>query len=102
MEKNTTEAVQKLKAERVQEELAAAGEPRGMDVPLVISLKAERVQEPASAAVPAARGKTVCFIELTVNPYERVNINRPALQAHITLERPVAGAAWSAGLVEAG
>ena len=58
-------------------------------------LKSERVQEPAAAA---AGVKEAGWVELAVNPYQRVTIDLPVLQVNITLEQPVAGADWNAGL----
>jgi hypothetical protein len=68
-------AVQELKAERVQEEIALVAEE-----PFRISLKAERVQEPAFATV---------------------TIELPALQTVITLHGTTTGTAQAPGLGEA-
>lgn len=97
MESNTMNPVQDLKAERVQEEIMAAGGGAGVNDPLVISLKAERVQEPAAATVPAGEGGA-SYVEVAVNPYQRVAIDLPELGVNITFEQPVAGASWNAGL----
>ena len=97
MDNNTMNPVQELKAERVQEEVMAADRVGEVTNPLVISLKAERVQEPAALALPG-RGKLSSYVEVAVNPYERVTIDLPALEVNITLEQPVAGASWNAGL----
>jgi hypothetical protein len=104
MNKKTMETFQELKSERVQEERVAVGEPDdlkdNLKDPLVISLKSERVQEPAASV--ATGGRTASALELAVNPYQRVTIDLPALQVTITLEEPVAGASWSAGMAEGG
>ena len=57
----TQQDVQELKAERVQEELAAADE-----MPFQISLKAERVQDPA-LALAGAGGIISTAYELSSN-----------------------------------
>jgi len=101
MESNTMNPVQELKAERVQEESMAADKVGEVNNPLVISLKAERVQEPAALALPG-RGKMSSYVEVAVNPYQRVTIDLPSLDVNITLEQPVAGASWNAGLEEGG
>ena len=97
MNKKAMETFQELKSERVQEERVAVGEPGDLSDPLVISLKSERVQEPAASV-----GRLVSALELAVNPYQRVTIDLPALQVTITLEEPMAGASWSAGMDEGG
>ena len=101
MDNDTMNTNQELKSERVQEEIMAVDRVAEVKDPLVISLKAERVQEPAAATVPA-RGRLTSYLELAVNPYERVTIELPALDATIILEQPVAGASWNAGLDEGG
>ncbi len=104
MDKNKkTEAVQELKPESVQEEIMAVadpGEPDGLGGPLVISLKAERVQEPESVS-SATGARSASFLELAVNPYQKVTVDLQALQVSIILEQPMAGPFWGAGLGEA-
>lgn len=92
--------VQEQKAERMQEEIMAVDVPGVSEAPLVISLKAERVQEPASLS-PAPGARSASFVELAVNPYQKVTVDLQALQVSIILEQPVAGPFWGAGLGEA-
>ena len=79
------EAVQELKAERVQEEIALA-----VEEPFRISLKAERVQEPAFATLGAGGPLSSAF-ELTINQRQPVTIELPALQTVITLHGMTTG-----------
>ncbi len=58
----TQQDVQELKAERVQEELAAAA----IEMPFQISLKAERVQDPA-LAMAGTGGVISAAYELSFN-----------------------------------
>jgi hypothetical protein len=74
-----TDAVQELKSERVQEELAATQEP------LVIYLKSERVQEP-EAFTSGPEVVTSITYELMVNPCERVTIGLQEPQVMIYLD----------------
>jgi len=76
--KNQT--VQELKAERVQEELAVAGEP------FRISLKAERVQEPsASAEQPVAQGAAAFALNLELSEVQPVSIRLTKQGTFITI-----------------
>ena len=59
---DTQQDVQELKAERVQEELAAAP----LEMPFQISLKAERVQEPSLAQAGAGTVVSATY-ELSFN-----------------------------------
>ena len=75
------EAVQELKAERVQEENALVAEE-----PFRISLKAERVQQPgALAAEPAAQPSSAFEMSLTLSPKQPVRIDLSAFGASITI-----------------
>ena len=82
---NTMNAVQELKSERVQEELALVAEE-----PFRIWLKSERVQEPAFAALGAGVPMSSAF-ELIINQKQPVTIELPAFQAVITLHGTTAG-----------
>ena len=87
---------QELKAERVQEELAAEPLQIGpVEEPYQVSLKAERVQEPAFAAI-GAQGPASSVFELTINQKQPVTIELLALQVVITLHGPGAGASSAA------
>ena len=85
METQTTE--QKLKSERVQEELMAAEVP-----PVRAWLKAERVQEPESAAA-GGEGKVSSAFELMIHQQEPVKIDLAAHEIVITLHGTNAGLA---------
>lgn len=75
-----TQSVQELKAERVQEELAVAGEP------FRISLKAERVQGPsASAEGTATQGATAFALNLELSEVQPVTITLSERGTFITI-----------------
>jgi hypothetical protein len=75
-----TDAVQELKSERVQEELAVADQE-----PLVILLKSERVQQPETVTSNAEVVSSSTY-ELMVNPCERVTIGLEELRVTIYLD----------------
>jgi hypothetical protein len=76
----TKQAVQELKAERVQEEIAL------VDEAFRISLKAERVQQPGALALgPAAQPSSAFELNLTLHPKQPVKIDLTALGATITI-----------------
>jgi hypothetical protein len=87
---DTKQGVQKLKAERVQEELMAEPVRNGLlfvdvaDEPVWVSLKAERVQEPALFA-NSPNEKLSSVLELTVSQKQPMTIELPALGAIIKL-----------------
>ena len=74
------QAVQELKAERVQEEITAVPA-----LPVRVSLKAERVQEPVSA--PGLEGQETSGFELNLwlRPKQPVKIELTALETIITI-----------------
>ena len=77
----TTQNVQELKAERVQEELALLAEE-----PFRISLKAERVQVPSVSAVePAAQGVAAVALNLELSDMRQVRIELPGMDTIITI-----------------
>lgn len=76
-------AVQELKSERLQQELAVEGSP------LVIELKSERVQAPANAAGGEKAMPSV--VRLTVNQMKRVVVDVWWMGIAVTLEEPAAG-----------
>ena len=78
----TKQAVQELKPERVQEEIALVA-----DEPIRIWLKAERVQEPTAAAIgPDAHKATPTYeLNLTLAPQQEVSIDVTALGTTITI-----------------
>jgi predicted secreted hydrolase len=82
MVKTTKQAVQELKPERVQEEIALVAEE-----PYRIWLKAERVQEPTAAAIePDANKATSAYeLNLTLGPQQEVTIDVTALGTTITI-----------------
>lgn len=80
---------QKLKAERVQEELMA-------DEPYLVSLKAERVQEPVAVAMGGAAPLTAA-LQLSMSQAQPVTIELLGLQVVITLHGTNAGAAGLVG-----
>jgi len=75
------QAVQELKAERVQEEAAAMAA-----APFRVSLKAERVQEPgAFAAEPEAQWPPAFELNLQLRQKQPVKIELTALETVITI-----------------
>jgi len=77
----TTQVVQELKAERVQEELAVAGVAAE---PWSVSLKAERVQSPAIFA-DEGKGQFSSAFEMTLSQKQPVTIELMALRIIVTL-----------------
>src|SRR5262245_52874815 len=85
---DTQKAVQELKAERVQEELVAAGVAK--EELSRIWLKAERVQEPALSGA-GSEGAVASIVNLGFHQMERVAIELLALQIVITAHGTKAG-----------
>jgi hypothetical protein len=78
----TKQAVQELKSERVQEEIALVVG----DEPFRISLKSERVQQPgALAAGPDAQSTSSFEMNLALSPKQTVRIDLSAFGASITI-----------------
>ncbi len=82
----TTQVVQELKAERVQQELLFSDVA---DEPCWVSLKAERVQEPSIIADEGQDQFSSAF-EMTLSQKQPVTIELMALQTVITLHGTVA------------
>ena len=81
----TKQAVQELKSERVQEEIALVGVG---DEPFRIWLKAERVQQPSASAVgpDAQTTSTPAFeLNLTLSPKQPVKIDLTGPGTTITI-----------------
>jgi hypothetical protein len=77
----TKQAVQELKAERVQEEMVLVG-----DEPFRILLKAERVQQPSAlAAGPEAQWSTAFELDLMLNRQQPVKLELTTFGATITI-----------------